>query len=81
MARSPTLAIVGLVVGIPLGVLVGNVVWRHVADSLGILPVAIFPVVALAVTVPCVIALVNLVGFGPARKAARTWPADALSSE
>ncbi|MDQ1457440.1 MAG: hypothetical protein QOH28_3060, partial [Actinomycetota bacterium] len=24
---------------------------------------------------------VNLVGFGPARKAARTWPADALTAE
>lgn len=79
--QATTLAVVGLVLGLPVGVLVGSVVWRHVADSLGILPVAIVPVVALAVTVPCVIALVNLVGFGPARKAARTWPADALTAE
>ena len=79
--QATTLATVGLAVGIPVGVLVGNVVWRHVADSLGILPVAIVPVVALAIIVPCVIALVNLVGFGPARKAARTWPADALTAE
>jgi ABC-type lipoprotein release transport system permease subunit len=79
--QATTLATVGLAVGIPVGVLVGNVVWRHVASSLGISPVVIFPVVAVALTVPCVIALVNAVGFGPARKAERTWPADALSAE
>ena len=79
--QATTLAIVGLAIGLPVGALLGNVVWRHVADSLGISPVAILPVVALALTVPCVIALVNFVGFGPARKAARTWPADALTAE
>ena len=79
--QATTLAVVGLVVGLPVGILVGNVVWRGVAGSLGISPVAIFPVVAFALTVPCVIALVNAVGFWPARTAARTWPADALSAE
>jgi hypothetical protein len=79
--QATTLAIVGLAVGVPVGVLAGNLAWRHVADSLGTTSVAIFPVVALAITVPCVIALVNAVGFWPARKAARTWPADALTAE
>jgi len=79
--QATALAIVGLVFGLPLGILVGNVVWRHVAGSLGILPVAIVPVVAVALTVPCVMAIVNLVGFGPARTAARTWPAEALTAE
>jgi FtsX-like permease family len=79
--QATTLAIVGLAVGVPVGVLAGNLVWRHVADSLGTTSVASFPVVALAITVPCVIALVNAVGFWPARKAARTWPADALAAE
>ena len=79
--QATTLATVGLVVGIPIGLVVGNLVWRRVAGSLGISPTAVFPVFALALTVPCVIALFNAVGFWPARAAARTWPAVALKSE
>jgi ABC-type antimicrobial peptide transport system permease subunit len=79
--QASTLAAVGLVVGIPVGILVGNVVWRGVADSLGITPATVVPVIALALVVPCVIALVNAIAFWPARTASRTWPAVALSAE
>jgi hypothetical protein len=79
--QATTLATVGLAVGLPVGVLVGNLVWRRVADSLGISPAAAIPAVALALTVPCVIALANVVAFWPARAAARTWPAVALRAE
>jgi len=79
--QATTLAVVGLVVGLPLGVLVGNVVWRWVADSLGIVPAAIVPTIALAVAIPSVIVLVNVIAFWPARVAARIWPAVALAAE
>jgi len=79
--QATTLATVGIAVGLPVGVLVGNLVWRRVADSLGISPAAAFPPLALALTVPGVIALANAVAFWPARAVARTWPAVALRAE
>ena len=79
--QATTLATVGLVVGIPIGVVIGSVVWRQVAENLGIVPTPDYPVVALLLAIPIVIAVVNLVGFWPARTAARTSPAVALAVE
>lgn len=78
--QATTLGVVGLVVGIPLGVVVGRVAWQLVADSLGIAAEITTPVAALAVLVPATLVLVNLVAFVPARAAARTRPAVALRS-
>ena len=79
--QATTLSAVGLVVGIPVGVLAGNLVWHRVANGLGIAPVTVVPVIAIALSVPCVVVLVILIGLWPARAAARTWPAIALAAE
>jgi hypothetical protein len=76
-----TLAVIGLVVGIPLGALVGRVVWDAVASSLGIASVVVVPSLAVALVVPCVIGVMNALAFFPARSAARVWPAVALTGE
>jgi len=78
--QATTLAVVGLLVGIPLGVLVGTVAWRLVANGLGVAPIAVLPV-AVALLIPAVILPVNLVAYFPARAAARTRPAVALQTE
>ncbi len=79
--QASILAAVGLVVGIPVGLLVGGLVWRHVTDGLGIADPAAVPVVAIALTIPGVLVLVNLIAFLPARNAAQTRPAVALRAE
>lgn len=79
--QATTLAAVGLLFGVPIGILVGNLVWTGVAGSLGIASEVVLPVIALLLGAPCVIGLVNAVAFVPARAAARTWPAAALASE
>jgi ABC-type antimicrobial peptide transport system permease subunit len=79
--QATTLAVVGLVVGIPIGVFIGHAVWRWVADSLGIATATIVPAVGFVLVIPGVILLVNVIAFWPARTASRTWPAVALSTE
>jgi ABC-type antimicrobial peptide transport system permease subunit len=79
--QASTIAVVGIVLGIPLGILVGRLAWEVVADSLGIAAGPITPLLALAVLLPIAVLLVNLIGFVPGRAAARTSPAVALASE
>jgi hypothetical protein len=79
--QATTMAVIGLLVGIPCGLFVGDVVWRAIADSLGIQSSAPIPALALGALVPCAIVAVNLLAFLPARAAARIRPAIALRAE
>ena len=80
-SQASTLATVGLVVGIPAGLVVGKLVWRPVADGLGVSAIGVVPTLALVVATPAVLAVVNATAFLPARAAARIRPAVALRSE
>ena len=72
----------GLVVGIPLGLVAGVLVWRLVADGLGVSTAATVPMLGLVLIVPAAILLANLVAAVPALNwAARTQPAVALRTE
>jgi hypothetical protein len=79
--QATTLATVGLVVGIPAGLVVGSLVWRVVAEGLGVATTASIPTLAVLLTIPGVIILVNLAAYLPGRNAARTRPAVALRTE
>jgi hypothetical protein len=79
--QATTLAAVGVAIGIPAGVIIGKFVWGRVADGLGIATTAAIPALALLLTIPAVLVLVNLIAYFPARTAARTRPAIALRSE
>ncbi len=76
--QATALAGVGLALGIPIGLALGNVVWRAVAEGVGIATATSVPVVALVLMVPAALLAVGLVAFVPARSAARTIPAAAL---
>lgn len=79
--QATALAAVGLIVGIPAGLVVGTLAWRLVANGLGVAPFATIPWLAVALTIPGALALVNLIAALPARAAGRTLPAVALRSE
>jgi ABC-type lipoprotein release transport system permease subunit len=79
--QAVTVAIVGLAIGIPLGIIVGRTSWRWVADSTPLLYVAPIAVVAILVAVPAVLALANLLAAVPARRAALVRPAEVLRTE
>jgi ABC-type antimicrobial peptide transport system permease subunit len=76
-----TTALVGLVVGIPLGLGAGRVVWHEVADSVGVAPAATPPWAVLGVAVPAVLVVAVAVSLLPARRAARLSPARVLRAE
>jgi ABC-type lipoprotein release transport system permease subunit len=79
--QATTLACVGLVVGIPAGVVLGRFVWRLVADPLGIGAGVVEPVLDILLVVPATLVIVNLLAFFPARHASRTRPATVLRTE
>jgi predicted lysophospholipase L1 biosynthesis ABC-type transport system permease subunit len=79
--QASTVAAVALVVGIPLGALVGTYFWRRVADELGVASDPAWPVLALVIVAAVALIAVNVVAAFPARRAARTRPAVVLRSE
>ena len=79
--QATTLAIVGIVVGVPLGVLVGRAIWLVVARNLGIEQYVPIPWLAIAITAVAAVALANVLALFPARRAARLRPAVALAAE
>ena len=71
--QASTLATVGLVLGIPFGLIIGGFVWRLVADGLGISTTPSLPIAAVVIMVPTVLLIINLLAMLPAR-AARAHP-------
>jgi ABC-type lipoprotein release transport system permease subunit len=79
--QSMTLAALALVIGLPVGVLLGRVVWERFADWQGIPSVPTVSVIVLALVGVAVFVVAALIAVVPARVAARTAPADALRTE
>ncbi len=79
--QATTLAVIGLVFGIPLGVVVGRFAWAAIAGQIGVATDAALPSLALAVLVPLTILAVLLIAYLPARAVSRIRPAVALRSE
>jgi ABC-type antimicrobial peptide transport system permease subunit len=79
--QATTFAAIGLVAGIPFGVLVGSYAWRLVGDNLGVSSAAAIPLVAILVALTLTIATGTAIAFFPARTAARIRPSVALATE
>lgn len=79
--HATTVVCIGLVLGIPLGLAVGRLVWAAVAENLGVSTAATWPVIGILALVPAALLVVNLVAALPARRAAHTRPAVVLRSE
>ena len=79
--QATTVAVVGLVVGIPLGLVVGNLAWKAFASNLGAVPLTVVPVGLVALVGGGVLILGNLLALAPGSFAARSRPAAALREE
>ncbi len=76
--QSTTIAVVGIVLGVPIGIAAGRVIWRAFALNLGVVPVDIAPVRLIVLFALGVVVAGALLALVPAMLAARTRPAEAL---
>jgi hypothetical protein len=76
--QSTTVAVVGIVIGVPLGVVVGRAIWETFARNLGAVPVSLVPVLLLVALAAGVLAVANLIAIAPALAATRSRPTDLL---
>ncbi|MET0628559.1 MAG: ABC transporter permease [Acidimicrobiia bacterium] len=79
--QATTLAAIGLLVGVPLGVIVGRLVWRAVADQTPMVYVPPTALPALLLAVPLAFVVANLLAALPGSRAARLRPAEVLRAE
>ena len=70
-----------LVVGIPLGIVIGRVTWSAIIDQLGVVSSPIVPLGGVLAVALLVLVVANLAALGPGWAAARTRAATALRTE
>ena len=70
-----------LVVGIPLGVVIGRVTWSAIVDNLGVVSTPVAPLGGVLAVAFLVLVVANLAALGPGWAAARTRAATALRTE
>ena len=76
--QATTLALIGVVGGVPLGVIAGRAIWDAFADNLGAVPVAVVPVWLVCILLAGVVVAANLIALAPALVATRSKPGDLL---
>jgi hypothetical protein len=79
--QATTLAVLGLIVGVPAGFAVGRVAWRAVADGIGVSPVTDVSVLALVAVAVGALLVANLIGSAAATAAIHDRPATVLAAE
>jgi putative ABC transport system permease protein len=81
LVQATTTAIIGILLGIPIGLLAARAVWKVEAAKLGTATVVVAPIAALVLLYAFALFLANLVAMMPAVSAARTRPALIMRSE
>jgi ABC-type antimicrobial peptide transport system permease subunit len=81
LGQATTITLIALAVGLPMGALVGRLVWSAIASSIGVAADASFPIALLALGAIGFVIVLNAIASFPARGAARLRVAEALRSE
>jgi ABC-type lipoprotein release transport system permease subunit len=79
--QATAISIVGLVVGIPLGIVVGRWAWSEVAARVPLVDVPPLALAVVGLAIPVALTLANAVATVPARRLTSLRPAEALRAE
>jgi hypothetical protein len=79
--QASLLAAIGLVFGVPFGIVLGRVTWRLVAHATPLFYHPPLAVIALALVVPMALLVANLLAAWPGHRAARLHSAQILRAE
>jgi hypothetical protein len=79
--QATVAALVGIVVGVPLGVIAGRWLWNLFAEQIYAVPYPTVPIVSLVLVGVGTLVLANVIAAVPARSAARTPTAFLLRSD
>jgi predicted lysophospholipase L1 biosynthesis ABC-type transport system permease subunit len=79
--QATLLAAVGVVLGVPGGIIVGRFLWKQFAESYPVVYAPPLALIAVLLAAPVAIAISNILAVGPARNATRIRPAEVLRSE
>jgi ABC-type lipoprotein release transport system permease subunit len=79
--QTTTIALIGIVVGVPAGIAIGRAVWRVFAESLGVVPDPVVTAWIFLAIVGGTLVVANLLAIGPALVSARSRPARLLKAE
>ncbi len=78
--QASTVALIGIIVGVPLGVVVGRATWHSFAINLGAVPVSVVPVPLILLLSVGVLIVAVLISVVPALMAIRAKPRDLLQT-
>jgi ABC-type proline/glycine betaine transport system permease subunit len=79
--QATALVAVGIVVGVPLGIVLGREVWCAFANNLGVVPVSVVPSGLLVAIVAGILAAANLLAVAPALAPRRSKPQQLLRAQ
>jgi hypothetical protein len=79
--QATTVALAGVVIGVPTGIAVGRLVWQVLAGSLGVVPTPLVTAWVVAAVAAGTILVANLLAIGPAWAASRQRPASLLRTD
>lgn len=79
--QTTTVAVIGIVLGVPLGIAAGRLVWSAFATNLGVVETPVITTALLVAVALGTLVIANVLAVVPALLAARARPASLLRSE
>ncbi len=79
--QTTTVAAIGIVLGVPLGIAAGRLVWNAFASNLGVVADPVVTAWVVAAIAAGTLVVANLLAVGPAWVASRTRAASLLKAE